>query len=58
MAKISKLFYPDGDIDHLDKYLQNSSNVKNKYPDVLFGINVLIGSDVKIGSFLVLEVIL
>ena len=51
VAKISKLFYPDGDIDHLDKYLQNSSNVKNKYPEVLFGTNVLIGSDVKIGKF-------
>ena len=40
VAKISKLFYPDGDIDHLDKYLQNSSIFHrllpggSLYPDV------------------------
>ena len=28
IAKISKLFYPDGDFDYLDKSLQSSLNIK------------------------------
>ena len=42
-AKVSKLFYPESDFDHLDQTLISSEKVKDKYIHVIFGKNVLIG---------------
>ena len=50
VAKISKLFYPDADIDQIDKSLQFAEKLSDKYPDVKFGKNVLVGENVKIGK--------
>ena len=49
-AKVSKLFYPDSDMDYLDSSLTLSDKIKNKYVNVKFGKNVLIGSNVEIGE--------
>jgi len=49
-AKVSKLFYPESDFDHLDKTLVSSEKVKDKYIHVKFGKNVLIGDNIKIGK--------
>ena len=49
-AKVSKLFYPDSDFDHLDQTLVSSEKIKDKYIDVKFGKNVLIGDNVQIGK--------
>lgn len=49
-AKVSKLFYPESDFDHLDQTLVSSEQTKDKYIDVKFGKNVLIGDSVKIGK--------
>ena len=49
-AKVSKLFYPESDFDHLDKTLILSEKVKDKYVHVKFGKNVLIGDNIKIGK--------
>jgi UDP-3-O-[3-hydroxymyristoyl] glucosamine N-acyltransferase len=48
VAKVAKLFYPEADIDYLDKTLKKPIN-KN-YPSVNFGNNVLVGKGVKIGK--------
>ena len=50
VAKISKLFYPEADIDQIDRSLQFAEKLSDKYPDVKFGKNVLIGKNVKIGK--------
>ena len=47
---VSKMFYPNADIDLPDISLQNSEKLKSIYPDVKFGINVLVGTNVKIGK--------
>jgi len=49
-AKVSKLFYPESDFDHLDQTLIFSEEVKDKYKHVKFGKNVLIGDNVQIGK--------
>ena len=49
-AKVSKLFYPEADFDHLDETLISSEKVKDKYAHVKFGKNVLIGDNIKIGK--------
>ena len=49
-AKVSKLFYPESDFDHLDQTLISSEQIKDKYIDVKFGKNVLIGENVQIGK--------
>ena len=49
-AKVSKLFYPESDVDHLDQTLILSEKVKDKYVNVKFGNNVLIGKNVQIGK--------
>ena len=49
-AKVSKLFYPDSDFDHLDQTLVSSEKIKDKYINVKFGKNVLIGDNVQIGK--------
>ena len=49
-AKVSKIFYPDADIDKLDTSLNYSDKISKNYNKVIFGINTLIGSNVKIGK--------
>ena len=48
VTQVSKMFYPKADKDYPDINLADSSKVKNKYPKVSFGKNVLIGKNVKI----------
>ena len=50
VTQTSKMFYPDADIDLLDETLQDCSKLKNLYPGVKFGKNILIGNNVKIGK--------
>ena len=49
VAKISKLFYPNADMDYPDISLIDSSQLKEKYKNISLGKNVLIGQNVKIG---------
>ena len=49
-AKVSKLFYPDADLDYPDKTIVDSKKLTNKYSSVTFGKNIFIGKKVKIGS--------
>jgi len=46
LTQVSRLFYPNADIDKPDKSLLLSDNLLNLYPDVTFGKNVLIGKNV------------
>tara|TARA_B110001452_G_scaffold246586_1_gene232011 strand:+ start:314 stop:1282 length:969 start_codon:yes stop_codon:yes gene_type:complete len=48
LAKITKKFYPDSDIDYPDKSLKKPTI--SKYSNVKFGNNVLIGKNVQIGK--------
>ena len=50
VTQVSKMFYPLADIDLPDENLSLSEKVKNLYPGVKFGKNVLIGKNVKIGA--------
>jgi UDP-3-O-[3-hydroxymyristoyl] glucosamine N-acyltransferase len=50
VTQVAKMFYPNADVDIPDENLSISSDVKNLYPDVKFGKNVLIGKNVKIGK--------
>ena len=47
---VAKMFYPRADIDFPDENLSISDELKNLYPDVKFGKNVLIGKNVMIGK--------
>ena len=49
VAQVSKMFYPNAEIDYPDMNLVDSNEIKNKYPKVSFGKNVLIGKNVQIG---------
>jgi len=49
-TQVSRIFYPNADLDYLDKELSSPSNFKDLYRDVKFGKNVLIGKNVKIGK--------
>ena len=49
VTQVSKMFYPDADLDYPDVNLKDLNQIENKYPEVNFGKNVLIGKDVKIG---------
>ena len=49
VTQVSKMFYPEADIDYPDTNLTNSSEIKKLYPKVNFGKNVLIGKNVVIG---------
>ena len=44
------MFYPTADMDIPDSNLSTSKDIKNLYPGVKFGENVLIGKNVKIGK--------
>ena len=48
LARVTKKFYPNADIDYPDLSLSNSNT--SKYKDVKFGNNVLIGNGVKLGE--------
>jgi UDP-3-O-[3-hydroxymyristoyl] glucosamine N-acyltransferase len=50
VTQISKMFYPDADIDMPDKNLLSSESLKNKYKSVKFGKNVFIGANVLLGE--------
>tara|TARA_B100001996_G_C18648359_1_gene588376 strand:+ start:117 stop:1103 length:987 start_codon:yes stop_codon:yes gene_type:complete len=50
LTKISKMFYPKADVDIPDQNLKYSENLKEIYPGVTFGKNVLIGENVLIGK--------
>ena len=50
VTKVAKMFYPKADIDFPDEYLSSTDDVRNLYPKVNFGKNVLIGKNVKIGK--------
>jgi len=50
VTQVSKMFYPTADVDYPDLNLLNSDEIKNKYPDVKFGKNVLVGKNVDIGK--------
>ena len=50
VTQASKMFYPKADIDFPDENLSESRQVKQLYPKVKFGKNVLIGKNVKIGK--------
>ena len=49
LAKVTKLFYPDAQMDRIDNTLISSDKIKDKYNKVSFGQNVLIGENVIIG---------
>ena len=50
VTQVSKMFYPKADLDYPDVNLIDSSEIKNKYPEVNFGKNIFIGKNVKIGK--------
>ena len=50
VTHVAKMFYPKADIDFPDEHLSSSNDVRNLYPEVKFGKNVLIGKNVKIGK--------
>jgi len=50
VAKITRLFFPENDIEKLDKSLKFSQEIENKYTEVSFGKNVLVGKNVQIGK--------
>ena len=50
VTQVAKMFYPKADIDFPDEHLSSSNDVRNLYPEVKFGKNVLIGKNVKIGK--------
>jgi len=50
VTQVSRMFYPKADIDYPDEDLSLSDDVRNLYPEVKFGKNVLIGKNVKIGK--------
>ena len=50
VTQVSKMFYPTADVDYPDLNLLNLDEIKNKYPDVKFGKNVLVGKNVDIGK--------
>ena len=50
VTQVSRMFYPEADIDYPDTNLLNSNELKKLYPNVNFGKNVLIGKNVVIGN--------
>jgi len=50
VTQVSRMFYPNADIDYPDTNLRKSSELKEFYPSVIFGQNVLIGKNVSIGD--------
>ena len=50
VTQASKMFYPNADVDLPDETLQDFAKLKELYPGVKSGKNVLIGNNVKIGK--------
>ncbi len=50
VTQVAKMFYPKADIDYPDINLSRSEEIKQLYPKVIFGQNVLIGKNVQIGA--------
>ncbi len=50
VTQVARMFYPTAEMDFPDKNLSKSNDIKNLYPNVIFGQNVLIGKNVKIGK--------
>ena len=50
VTQVSRIFYPNADLDLADINLSNSEDLKNIYKKVSFGKNVLIGKNVVIGE--------
>jgi len=50
VTQVSKMFYPDADIDFPDTNLQSFEKLESLYPNAKVGKNVLIGKNVKIGK--------
>jgi len=50
VTQVARMFYPNADMDLPDKNLSDINNLKNLYPHIKFGTNVLIGKNVKIGK--------
>ena len=50
VTQVSKMFYPNADVDLPDETLQDFVKLKKLYPSVKAGKNVLIGNNVKIGK--------
>ena len=50
VTQVARMFYPNADMDLPDENLSKSDDIKNLYPEVKFGKNVLIGKNVQIGK--------
>ena len=50
VTQVSRMFYPKADIDYSDENLCDVNELKELYPEVIFGKNVLIGKNVSIGK--------
>ena len=50
VTQVSRMFYPKADIDYSDENLREANELKELYPEVIFGKNVLIGKNVSIGK--------
>ena len=50
VTQVSRLFYPNADLDYPDLNLTESNSIKDLYPKVTFGKNVMIGKNVNIGK--------
>ena len=50
VTQVSRMFYPKADIDYPDENLCDANELKELYPNVIFGKNVLIGKNVSIGK--------
>ena len=50
VTQVSRMFYPKADIDYPDENLCDVNELKELYPNVIFGKNVLIGKNVSIGK--------
>ena len=50
VTQVSRMFYPKADIDYPDENLCNANELKELYPEVIFGRNALIGKNVSIGK--------
>jgi len=50
VTKVSKMFYPESDLDYPDVNLTDSKELQEKYTNVSFGKNVLVGRNVEIGK--------
>ena len=50
VTQVSRMFYPKADIDYPDENLREANELKELYPEVIFGKSVLIGKNVLIGK--------